>query len=47
MILKDDGEIESDGDESKYESIPTLEDAIDVKYVVDSESMVIRISLNV
>jgi hypothetical protein len=47
MILGDDGEIESDNDESECEDMPTLEDVSNVEYVISSESLVIRRSLHV
>ncbi|GKV05420.1 hypothetical protein SLEP1_g17437 [Rubroshorea leprosula] len=47
MILREDGEIETDG-ESDDESMPPLEDAIDgVEYAVDGELLVTRQALNV
>jgi hypothetical protein len=33
MILRDDNEIKSASDESECESLPTLEDVKDVKYI--------------
>jgi len=47
MILRYDGEIESTSDESKCESMTTLEDASNVEYVVNSDFFVIRRYLNV
>jgi len=47
MILRYDGEIESTSDESKCESMTTLEDASNVEYVINGEFFVIRRYLNV
>ena len=46
MILKDDGEIETEG-ESDNESMPPLEDASDIEYPVDGELLVTRRALSV
>jgi len=47
MILRYDREVESPSDESECESMPTFEDANDVEYAVNGESLVIKRSLNV
>jgi len=47
MILRDDGVVESASDESECESMSALEDASDIEYVVNDESLVIKRSLNI
>jgi len=47
MVLRDDGEVKSVNAKSKCKSMPTLENASDVKYVVNDESLIIKKSLNV
>ena len=47
MILRYDREVESPSYESECESMPTFEDANDVEYAVNGESLVIKRSLNV
>jgi hypothetical protein len=47
MILRDDGEIVSTGEESDCDDMPPLEDASDLEYVVGDKVLVIRRSLSV
>ena len=47
MIFRYDRQVESPSDESECESMPTFEDANDVEYAVNGESLVIKRSLNV
>lgn len=47
MILRNDGEVKSVSDESKYENISRLEDVGDVEYVVNGEFIVVMRSLNI
>jgi len=47
MILRYDREVESPSNESEWKSMPTFEDANDVEYAVNGESLVIKRSLNV
>ena len=46
MALRDDGKIESEGEDYDNESMPPLEDASDVEFVVDGEALVARRALN-
>lgn len=46
MILKNDRDIETEG-ESNDKSMPSLEDASQVEYLVDKEHLVARRSLSV
>jgi hypothetical protein len=39
MILRDDGVVESASDESECESMSALEDASDIEYFVNDESL--------
>ena len=47
MILLDDGEIEIKGEDDDSDSMPPLEDASDIEFVVDGEALVARRALNV
>ena len=46
MILRDDGEIETEGEDDDSDSMPPLEDASDIEFVVEGEALIARRALN-